>query len=235
MDRDTFVTEVYVMADDDCQAQQIDWPVQPGPRPSLSVAAVISLALASRWQRFASDQDFYRDATRHLQRAVPRLPANSQLNRRVRAATPWLIGFGQPVVAPLQARACPYPTLDTLGCATRHRKRRGAGWLAGEADVGDCNRLGGDEGLNLLLSNTPDGVITGFGLAPASTKEQPYAEVFLALRARLAASVALHNVCIWLNVQRGRPKLAFADLLDWQPPISHQAFQSLSICPHIPA
>ena len=34
-------------------------------------------------------------------------------------------------------------------------------------------------------------------------------------RARLAASVALHNFCIWLNVQLGRPKLAFAGLLDW--------------------
>jgi hypothetical protein len=33
------------------------------------------------------------------------------------------------------------------------------------------------------------------------------------LRARLAARVALHNLCIWLNEQLGRPRLTFADLL----------------------
>jgi hypothetical protein len=35
------------------------------------------------------------------------------------------------------------------------------------------------------------------------------------LRARLAARVALHNFCIWLNEELGRPRLAFADLLGW--------------------
>jgi hypothetical protein len=35
------------------------------------------------------------------------------------------------------------------------------------------------------------------------------------LRARLAARVAVHNFCIWLNEQLGRPRLSFADLLGW--------------------
>jgi len=30
-----------------------------------------------------------------------------------------------------------------------------------------------------------------------------------------AARVTLHNLCIWLNEQLGRPRLAFADLLGW--------------------
>jgi hypothetical protein len=34
-------------------------------------------------------------------------------------------------------------------------------------------------------------------------------------QARLAAKIALHNFCIWLNEKLGRPKLAFADLVDW--------------------
>ena len=32
---------------------------------------------------------------------------------------------------------------------------------------------------------------------------------------RLAAKVALHNFCIWLNRSLGRPSLQFADLLGW--------------------
>jgi hypothetical protein len=34
-------------------------------------------------------------------------------------------------------------------------------------------------------------------------------------QARLAAKVGLHNFCIWLNTQMGRPALQFADLLGW--------------------
>jgi hypothetical protein len=35
------------------------------------------------------------------------------------------------------------------------------------------------------------------------------------LQGRLAAKIALHNFCMWLNEQLGRPRLAFADLVDW--------------------
>jgi hypothetical protein len=34
-------------------------------------------------------------------------------------------------------------------------------------------------------------------------------------QARLAAKMVLHNFCIWLNEQLGRPRLAFADLVNW--------------------
>jgi len=34
-------------------------------------------------------------------------------------------------------------------------------------------------------------------------------------QARLAAKMALHNVCIWLNAQLGRLQLAFAALVNW--------------------
>ena len=34
-------------------------------------------------------------------------------------------------------------------------------------------------------------------------------------QARLAAKVALHNFCLWLNRRLGHPDLAFAELLGW--------------------
>ena len=33
--------------------------------------------------------------------------------------------------------------------------------------------------------------------------------------ARLAAKMALHNGCLWLNRQRGHPPLALAELFGW--------------------
>jgi hypothetical protein len=44
-------------------------------------------------------------------------------------------------------------------------------------------------------------------------RERPQA--LRGLQARLAAKIALHNFCIWLNEQLGRPRLAFMDLVDW--------------------
>ena len=34
-------------------------------------------------------------------------------------------------------------------------------------------------------------------------------------RTRVAAKIALHNFCMWLNEHLGRPRLAFTDLVDW--------------------
>jgi hypothetical protein len=44
-------------------------------------------------------------------------------------------------------------------------------------------------------------------------KERPH--TLTEFQANLAAKMALHNFCIWLNKQFGREPLAFADLLGW--------------------
>ena len=50
---------------------------------------------------------------------------------------------------------------------------------------------------------------------------------------RLAARAVLHNFCIWLNRQLGRPSLAFAGLAGLvAPPISHQAFKRFTAETH---
>jgi hypothetical protein len=42
-------------------------------------------------------------------------------------------------------------------------------------------------------------------------------------QARLAAKVALHTLCFWLNLCAGRPLLEIADFIAWYAN-SHQAF-----------
>jgi hypothetical protein len=44
-------------------------------------------------------------------------------------------------------------------------------------------------------------------------RERPHA--LSGVQARLAAQIALHNFCIGVNDQLGRPRLAFTDLVDW--------------------
>lgn len=307
MDTDTFLTTLYVMADDFCKYQLPPEQV-PGVKGSLTRSEVVTLALFGQWNCFPSERGFYRYACRHLRRAFPTLPHRSQFNRLMRRHYGAIAAFFQHLVVLLQDQANLYEALDSTGVRTRDAKRRGAGWLAGQADIGWSNRLGWYEGFHLLISVTPAGVITGFTFGPASAKDQALAEDFFAFRhrahprmptvgslhsnyyvvdkgfegkerhrhwlnhygarvvcppkrnssppwprqlrrwvagirqivetvgeklhntfrldrerphelagfqARLAAKVALHNFCIWLNRKLGREPLEFATLLDW--------------------
>ena len=304
---DTFLLTLYVLVDDFCK-DHLAWPVRPGPAASLCPSEVVTLAVFSQWAQFRSERAFFRYAVRHLRSAFPGLPDRSQYNRLVRHHEGAITAFFLHLVEKLDAQQAPYEALDGTAVVIRNAKRRGEGWLWGQADIGYSNRLGWYEGFYLLGSVTPEGVLTGFGFAPASTKDQTAAESFFALRAqpeaplpsvgtsqpdryvcdkgfegekrhrqwaevygarvvcapkrsdrrswpkalrrwiasirqivetvyerlhgtfrldserphaldgfraRLAATCALHNVCIWLNRQLGRPDLAFVDLIDW--------------------
>ncbi len=318
IDVETFLTTVYVLVDDivhDRAAQR-----RPtGPAAALSESEVITLALFAQWARFESERAFYRYAEQRLRPLFPLLPARSQFTRAMRRLGGRLGVLGGAVAQRIEglhaARrgiACPYELLDGMGVPTRNCQRRAVGWLPQIAPIGRCNRVGWYEGVHLLTAATPTGTLTGFGCAPANTKDQPLAETFLAarhtphprlpeggaavaggryladtgfegrdwhahwydeyeaevhcppkaaqtsparawsratrrafaglrqivetvharlldtfglgrlrphslagLRASLAAKCAAYNVALWLNLQLGRPPLAFADLLDW--------------------
>ncbi len=64
-------------------------------------------------------------------------------------------------------------------------------------------------GIRQIVETVFDKLFNTFGL----WRERPHE--IAGLRARLAARVALHNFCIWLNDQLGRPRLKFTDLMGW--------------------
>ena len=181
VDSDTFLTTLYVMIDDFCKGHLSPEP-RGGAPASLTRSEVLTLALFGQWQRFPSERGFYRYAQRHLRGAFPTLPDRSQFNRLLRQQQDALVAFSLSLVQQLRAQQGAYEVLDATAVPTRDAKRRGLGWLPGLADIGWSNRLGWYEGIYRLLSVHPVGVITGFGYAPASTKNQPLAETFLAVR-----------------------------------------------------
>lgn len=307
LDRDTFLTILYVMCDDYCKTHLAPETGRTGRKASLSRSEVIALAIYGQWSVFRNQRDFYRQSQKFLRAAFPCLPSRPQLNRLIRTHQSVITAFFLYLADCLAARQSVYEVLDTTGVPVRNAKRRGCGWLAGQANVSWCTRLGWFDGFRLLISANSQGALTGFGCGSASAKEQPLAEVFLGLRkfpqpgfesvgkpangyyltdkgfagrknhqrwkewygaqvicepqshaqpwprgwqrwlrhyrqivetvyawlmvffrltqerphalsgfqANLAAKMALHNFCIWLNRQFNRPALAFADLLDW--------------------
>ena len=182
LDPETFLTELYVLADEFCKVHP---PApRPGPAPALAESEVLTLALFAQWQRFPSEAAFYRYAAKRLRPLFPRLPSRPQFNRQVRHAQEALTAFALELGQVLAADGdTAYEAIDGTGVRTRNAKRRGAGWLAGLAGIGRCTRLGWYEGVRLLLSVTPRGAITGFGIGPASTNDRTLAETFFAVRA----------------------------------------------------
>ncbi len=182
IDLDTFLTTLYVMVDDFCQSQLQSEEQGPGRPASLQCSEVITLALFGQWVQFPSERAFYRYAQHHLRAAFPDLPDRGQLNQLMRAHRDAITAFGLHLVQLMQAQRCPYEVLDSTAAVTRDAKRRGVGWLAGQADIGWSTRIGWYEGFHLLLCVTPLGVITGFGFGAASTHDQPLAETLFAAR-----------------------------------------------------
>src|ERR671913_1298313 len=111
LDVDTFLTILYVIADDFCHSHPPK--KRSGPQPSLSESEVITLAIFARWGRFSSERDFYRYAKTSLCDAFPTLPDRSQFNRLVRYHTELIEAFVVHLVALLEVRRPPYEALDS--------------------------------------------------------------------------------------------------------------------------
>lgn len=182
LDVETFLTTLYVVIDEFAKTHLPPGAPRVGRRPQLSLSEVLTLALFGQWSGFASQRAFYRYAQQHLRSAFPTLPARSQFNRATRAAEAALSQVGPYLAAQVGAAAALYEVLDSTGLVVRDSRRRGRGWLAGAANLGRCTRIGWYAGLHALTCCTPEGVITGSGLAPASTNDQRLAETFFLAR-----------------------------------------------------
>jgi len=182
VDIETFLTTLYVMSDDFCKRHLPAEVLHPGPQACLSRSEIVTLALFGQWVQFPSERAFYRYAELHLRAAFPALPDRSQFNRLMRHQRDAITAFSLYLVELLEAQHCLYEALDSTAAVTRDAKRRGSGWLAGQADIGWSNRLGWYEGFHLLLCVNPMGVITGFGFGAASTHDQLLASTLFAAR-----------------------------------------------------
>lgn len=107
IDVDTFLTTLYVMADDFCQLQSSDEKHTPSPLASLQRSEVITLAVFGQWVQFKSERALYRYAKQHLGAAFPMLADRTQFNRLMREHRDAITTFGLHLVSLMQAQQCP--------------------------------------------------------------------------------------------------------------------------------
>jgi hypothetical protein len=185
---DTFLITLYCLVDDFCKrvpasfAEQNVWGC--GRKRSLSRSEVVTLSIYGQLWRFRSERDFWSFATQRLGHLFPRLPDRAEFVRGQLRFRPTLEGFSIHMAQLLTREGARYEVIDRCGVATRWCGRRGRDWLGGYADKGLCSRLGYFWGLHLLCSVSDEGVITGYGVAPGSAKDQPMAtSLFMARKA----------------------------------------------------
>jgi hypothetical protein len=127
LDLDTFLTPLYVMADDFCK-QNLTVTPRPGPKASLEPGEVITLELFGQLWWFHNEREFYLYAQRNLKRAFPNLPDQAQFNRLVRHHWRTSVAFWQNLVDQLQGQTVIFEVLDSVPIPVRNLKRRGRGW-----------------------------------------------------------------------------------------------------------
>jgi len=182
VDLDSFLVSLYVRIDDWWRANRPSATPRPGRPALLSGSEVLTLALLAQWPRFRSERDFWRFADAHLRGYFPKLCSQSQLNRRVRALEPELRALQRASAEGLADPSAVYRVLDTtlIPAIVRVRASR-KGLFAGQATFGrSASKTEWVYGFKVALVVDPEGVITAFGLAPASSDERPIGDALVA-------------------------------------------------------
>jgi hypothetical protein len=180
---DLFV-HLYVLVDDAVIDGTVAIPPRPGPVPACSDAEVLTIALARHVLGRRSEAGWLAEVRRDWARLFPRLPAQSEFNRRTR----WLWGAFEALRARLAAR-CPedsWQQIDTSALPVRHPSRvRGPdGWCGpGGLHAGfgrDAAHAEWFYGFRLAVrADLGSRVVRGWGIVPAAVDERQVADDLL--------------------------------------------------------
>jgi hypothetical protein len=177
---DLFV-QVYVVTDDALKTGTVPIPVRPGPVPSCTDAEVLTLALVRHLRGYRSERSFLAEVRQEWRHYFPRVPAQSECNRRVR----WLWGAFEYLRRHLVAAvpSDPWQQVDTTALPVKHpsRHRRPAGW------------------------DGPNGLQAGFG------RDAAHAEWFFGFRLAVRTDLGRRLVRAWALVPAAGDERQVAD------------------------
>jgi hypothetical protein len=180
---DLFV-HVYVLVDDALRSASVPVPRRAGPLPACSDAEVLTIALVRHVLGRASERAFLAEVRREWAAYFPRLPAQSEFNRRVR----WLWGAFE-LLRQALLRAVPedpWQQLDTTALPVKHPSRvRGPDAWDGPRDLRagfsfDAAHGEWFYGFRLgLRTDLSRRLVRRWGLVPAAVDERAVADALL--------------------------------------------------------
>ena len=176
---------VYVLVDDAIRSGAITIAARPGPAPGCSDAELLAIAVVRHLLGRRSEAGFLAEVARDWGHLFPRLPCQSQANRRIR----WLWGAFEQLRAMLAARLpeddC--QQIDTSALPVKHTSRvRGPdGWTGPGNDL--AARFGRDAahaewfyGFRLAIkTDLGSRAVRAWGIVPAAVNERDVADDLL--------------------------------------------------------
>jgi Transposase DDE domain len=177
---------VYVLVDDALRSGAIAIAARPGPAPGCSDAELLTIAVVRHLLGRRSEAGFLAEVARDWAPLFPRLPCQSEANRRIR----WLWGAFEQLRAMLAARLpdddC--QQVDTPALPVKHTSRvRGPdGWAGPGNDL--AARFGRDAahaewfyGFRLAIkADLGSRIIRAWSIVPAAVNERDVADDLLA-------------------------------------------------------
>ncbi len=176
---------VYVLVDDAISSRAIAIPARPGPAPACTDAELLAIALVRHLLGRHSEAGFLAEVARDWAHLFPRLPHQSEANRRIR----WLWGAFEQLRAMLAARLpdddC--QQVDTSALPVKHTSRvRGPdSWTGPGNDL--AARFGRDAahaewfyGFRLAIkADLGSRVVRTWSIVPAAVNEREVADDLL--------------------------------------------------------
>ena len=176
---------VYVLVDDAIGSQAVAIVPRPGPAPGCTDAELLAIALVRHLLGRRSEAGFLAEVARDWRHLFPRLPHQSEVNRRIR----WLWGAFEQLRAMLAARLpeddC--QQVDTTALPVKHTSRvRGAdGWTGPGNDL--AARFGRDAahaewfyGFRLAIkTDLGSRIVRAWSIVPAAVNERQVADDLL--------------------------------------------------------
>lgn len=181
---DLFV-HVYVLVDDAITAGAVTIPARPGPTPACSDAELLTITLVRHLLGRRSEAGFLAETARDWAALFPRLPHQSEANRRIR----WLWAAFEQLRAALAAR-CPVDEaaqIDTSALPVKHPSRvRGPdSWVGPNELVARFGRDGAHGewfyGFRLAVrTDLGSRLVRAWSIVPAAVNERDVAADLLA-------------------------------------------------------
>ncbi len=183
---DLFV-HVYVLIDEALASGAVEIPPRPGPAPACTDAEVLTTATVRHLLGRPSEAAFVEEVRREWGHVFPRLPHQSEVNRRVR----WLWGAFELLRRHLLGRlpADPWQQVDTTALPVKHASRvRGPDAWDGPAGTDLHAGFGRDAahgewfyGFRLAVRTDLDSrLVRAWAIVPAAVDERAVADGLLA-------------------------------------------------------
>jgi hypothetical protein len=231
---------VYVLVDDAIGSRAVVIAARPGPAPACTDAELLTIALVRHLLGRRSEAGFLAEVARDWAHLFPRLPHQSEANRRIR----WLWGAFEQLRAALAARLpdddC--QQVDTTALPVKHPSRvRGAdGWTGPGNDL--AARFGRDAahaewfyGFRLAIkTDLGSRIVRAWSIVPAAVNERQVAEDLLETGAAprdlladkgfngkvFAARLAAHRTAVLVppakNQRAGLPPILLKVIAQWR-------------------